>query len=91
MNMMNSTGIPRPKHQPTDLHYEADCKAALDPMFRGMLDMTEAAGWDRRRAAYTLTILAAKHVTDEPPAPPLRHQMIDSAAPDSPARQNQDR
>jgi hypothetical protein len=78
MNMMNITRIAPPKLPATDLHYEADCKAALDPMVCGLLDMAETAGWDRRKAAYTLMYLAARHVTGgdgaspphQPPASP---------------------
>jgi hypothetical protein len=62
--MTNITRIAPPKFPATDLHYETDCKAALDPMFCGLLDMAEAAGWDRRKAAWTLMYLAARHVTD---------------------------
>jgi hypothetical protein len=82
MNMMNITRIARPKHRPTDLHYEADCKAALEPMLRSLLDMAEAAGWDRRKAAYMLMFLAAMHVTGDEADSAPRHQEAASAAPD---------
>jgi hypothetical protein len=80
MNMMNITSIARPRHRPADLHYEADCKAALDPVLRGLLDMAEAAGWDRRKAAYTLMFLAARHVTGDEADSPPRYQEAAPAA-----------
>ena len=51
---MNLNVIPPPSRAATDLNYEADLKVALDPILVELLDRAEAAGWDRRKAAYTV-------------------------------------
>jgi hypothetical protein len=80
MNMMNVAGIARPQHAVTDIRYDADCKAALGPMLLGLLDTAESAGWDRRRVAYALMILAARHVTDSEPSPQWQHPEVAPSA-----------
>lgn len=50
-----------PTGLPTDIQYEADCRAVLRPVLSEMLDLAESVGWSRRRAAYALMMLA----TDE--------------------------
>ncbi|UVK57522.1 hypothetical protein DBIPINDM_008108 (plasmid) [Mesorhizobium sp. AR02] len=64
MNMMNFNVLPPPSRAATDLNYEADLKVALDAVLADLLDRTEAAGWDRRKAAYTIMFLAARNLTD---------------------------
>jgi hypothetical protein len=64
MNVMNLNVIPPPSRAATDLNYEADLKVALDPILVELLDRAEAAGWDRRKAAYTVMFLAARNLTD---------------------------
>ncbi|CDX21614.1 hypothetical protein MPLB_2040060 [Mesorhizobium sp. ORS 3324] len=54
MNMLNLNAIPSPSRAATDLNYEADLKVALEPVLDNLLDRTEAAGWDRHKAAYTI-------------------------------------
>lgn len=56
-----TTELSAPTCSPTDIRYEADCRAALRPALSEMLDLAESAGWSRRRAAYALMMLA----TDE--------------------------
>jgi hypothetical protein len=58
--------IPSPQRPATDLAYDGDCKTALEPMLSELLEMAVAAGWDRRKAAYALMFLAARHVTGTP-------------------------
>ena len=61
MNVMNLNAIPPPSRAATDLNYEADLKVALEPILVELLDRAEAAGWDRRKAAYTVMFLAARN------------------------------
>ncbi|GLQ76749.1 hypothetical protein GCM10007881_02640 [Mesorhizobium huakuii] len=69
MNVMNLNVIPPPSRAATDLNYEADLKVALDPILVELLDRAEAAGWDRRKAAYTVMFLAARKLTDTKQSP----------------------
>ncbi|MER8829939.1 hypothetical protein [Mesorhizobium sp. M0988] len=63
MDMMNSFGkIAAPTLPRTDFNYEAECKTALAPIVDGLLDAVESAGWDRRKAAYTLMFLSAQRL-----------------------------
>ncbi|MER8370099.1 hypothetical protein [Mesorhizobium sp. M1348] len=63
MDMTDSLGkIAAPTRPKNDFNYETDCRAALAPLVDGLLDMAESAGWDRRKAAYTLMFLAAQRV-----------------------------
>ncbi|MER8726054.1 hypothetical protein NKH80_02585 [Mesorhizobium sp. M0904] len=63
MDMMDSFGkMAAPTRPKNDLNYEADCRAALAPLVDGLLHMAESAGWDRRKAAYTLMFLSAQRV-----------------------------
>jgi hypothetical protein len=63
MVMTNKFGkIEAPTRPTTDFNYETDCRAALAPLVEGLLDMAESAGWDRRKAAYTLMFLSAQRV-----------------------------
>lgn len=64
MNMMKLEVIPPPSRAATDLNYEADLKTALDPVLSELLDRAEYAGWDRRKATYTVMFLAARCLTD---------------------------
>ncbi|AZO48873.1 MAG: hypothetical protein EOS54_02185 [Mesorhizobium sp.] len=69
MNVTNFNVIPPPSHAATDLNYEAELKVALDPVLDDLLDRTAAAGWDRRKTAYTIMFLAARKLTDTMPSP----------------------
>jgi hypothetical protein len=63
MDMMNSFGvIATPTLPKTDFNYETECKAVLAPLVDGLLDAVESAGWDRRKAAYTLMFLSAQRL-----------------------------
>jgi hypothetical protein len=64
MNMMQVNRIAPPQRMATDLNYEADLKAALEPILVELLDITAAAGWDRRKAASAIMFLAAQNLTD---------------------------
>ncbi|MDX8449909.1 hypothetical protein [Mesorhizobium captivum] len=64
MNLMNLDIIPPPSRAATDLNYEADLKTALEPILSELLDRAEHAGWDRRKAAYTVMFLAARNLAD---------------------------
>lgn len=64
MDLADIAGVPSPGSKPADLGYEAECRNALRPGFAFLLDMAEAAGWDRKRAAYATMILAAHELTD---------------------------
>ena len=71
MNMMSSIAkIAPPTHSSTDFAYETECKEVLAPQLLGLIEAAEAAGWDRRKAAYTLMFLAAQQLSKaaEPPA-----------------------
>ena len=61
---VNPDVIPPPSRAATDLNYEADLKTALDPILSELLDLAEHAGWDRRKAAYSVMFLAARNLTD---------------------------
>ncbi len=50
MKMMNINKLALSKRPATDLNYEADLKATLEPVPSELLDM--AAGLERRKAAY---------------------------------------
>lgn len=62
MNVMNFAAVSPPRYSAKDYHYEDDLRAVLRPLLTGLLDRAEAAGWDRRRAAYAAMILAADEV-----------------------------
>lgn len=64
MNMMNFNVILPPSNAANDPNYETELKAALDPVLENLFDRTEAAGWDRRKAAYTVMFLAARQLSD---------------------------
>jgi hypothetical protein len=62
--------VPAPTHEAREfLAYETECRAALKPLLAGLLDMAEAAGWNRRTAASTLMFLAAQQVSATSGAP----------------------
>jgi hypothetical protein len=64
MNMMSSIAkIASPTLPMTDFAYEAECKVALGPPLLSLLEAAETAGWDRRKAAYTLMFLAAQQLS----------------------------
>jgi hypothetical protein len=60
MNMLNIAEFSPLQRQASDLCYETDLKAVLDPILTDLLDQTKAAGWDRRKAAYAIMVLAAQ-------------------------------
>lgn len=63
MDTLNSSGkIPAPTLPKTDFNYETECKTALAPLVDGLLDAVESAGWDRRKATYTLMFLSAQRL-----------------------------
>jgi len=64
MNMMNFNVILPPTYPANDPNYETELKAALDPVLENLFDRTEAAGWNRRKAAYTVMFLAARQLSD---------------------------
>jgi len=64
MDTININKIAPPQRAATELNYEADLKAVLEPVLNEVLDMTESAGWDRRKAAYTVMLLAARQLSD---------------------------
>lgn len=62
--MIGSQPVPSPTHPASDFFaYDAECRNTLKPLVVGLLDMAEAAGWNRRTAASTLMFLAAQHVS----------------------------
>ncbi|MGX7873760.1 hypothetical protein ACVDG5_014240 [Mesorhizobium sp. ORM6] len=65
MDAMAGLGpIPAPTHQAKEfLAYENECRGVLQPQLVGLLDMAEAAGWNRRIAASALMFLAAQQVS----------------------------
>lgn len=64
MDTININKIAPPQRAATEMNYEADLKAVLEPVLTEVLDMTESAGWDRRKAAYTVMFLAARQLSD---------------------------
>lgn len=56
--------IPAPGVPVTDIGYEAQLRSALEPVLHKVLDMAEASGWDRRKAAYAMMFLAARASPD---------------------------
>ncbi len=58
--------IRTPQHQPHEIAYDADCQEALTSHLEKLLDDTEAAGWDRGRAASALMYLSAKRLKASP-------------------------
>lgn len=69
MNVMKINKIAAPQRTATDLNYETDLKTALEPVLTEVLDLAESAGWDRRKAAYTVMFLAARQLSDGKPIP----------------------
>jgi hypothetical protein len=69
MNMLNINGnnrfdkIAQPKLPTTDLNDETELKGALEPLFAEVLDELESAGWERRKAAYVVMVLAAEQLS----------------------------
>jgi len=55
--------IAAPTLSPTDFDYETECRTVLSPLIDGLLDTVEQAGWDRRKAAYTIMFLSAQKLT----------------------------
>ena len=54
--------IRKPQYQPNEVAYDADCQEALAGHIDKLLDDTEAAGWDRSKAASALMYLSAKRL-----------------------------
>ncbi|ESY76898.1 hypothetical protein X740_26000 [Mesorhizobium sp. LNHC221B00] len=50
MDAMAGLGpLPAPTHEAKEfLAYEKECRSVLQPRLAGLLDMAEAAGWNRR-------------------------------------------
>jgi hypothetical protein len=63
--MVDVTRISPPTRAATDLMYEAELKATLDPAVAELLDTAETAGWDRRKAAYAVMVLAARNLSEQ--------------------------
>ena len=68
---MNETSgfesVPAPTHPSSEfIAYETECREALQPAVTRLLEMAEAAGWERRTAASTLMFLAAQQVSAAP-------------------------
>ncbi|MER8630577.1 hypothetical protein NKH55_12520 [Mesorhizobium opportunistum] len=65
MDAMAGLGpLPAPTHEAKEfLAYEKECRSVLQPRLAGLLDMAEAAGWNRRTAASALMFLAAQQVS----------------------------
>lgn len=65
MNAMSGIGmLAKPTHPPSDvLAHQSECRDILRPWVKGLVDMAESAGWNRRTAASTLMFLAAHHVS----------------------------
>lgn len=61
--MMNINKVAPPQHASTDLNYESELKGVLEPVLTEVLDTAESAGWDRRKAAYTVMFLAARQLS----------------------------
>ena len=58
------TAVPAPTHAPNEfLAYESECRDSFRPLVSDLLDMAEAAGWNRRTAASTLMYLAAQQIS----------------------------
>lgn len=56
--------VPSPNHAASAfMAYETECRSVLEPLLVGLLDMAEAAGWNRRAAASALMFIAAKQVS----------------------------
>lgn len=60
--MAKEPSIRKPQHQPNEVAYDADCQEALAAHIDRLLDDTEAAGWDRAKAASALMYLSAKRL-----------------------------
>jgi hypothetical protein len=65
MNTVPGIGsVASPTRPPNDfLRHETECRDVLRPWLEGVLDMAEAAGWNRRTAASRLMFLASQHVS----------------------------
>lgn len=60
----NFGAVASPKHSVKEfLDYEMDCREVLMPLLTDILDMAEAAGWERRTATSTLMFLAAQQLS----------------------------
>ena len=65
MNAPLGIGMVRaPTHTPKEfLAYESECRRVLKPAMTGLIDMAEAAGWNRRTVMSTLMFLAAQELS----------------------------
>jgi len=63
MDTTNINKIAPPQRAATELNYEADLRVVLEPVLTEVLDTAESAGWDRRKAAYTVMFLAARQLS----------------------------
>lgn len=54
--------IRKPQYRPNEVAYDADCQQALADHVDRLLDDSEAAGWDRAKAASALMYLSAKRL-----------------------------
>jgi hypothetical protein len=64
MSIGNIGKIEPPSHPVTDFSYETDLQEALEPALSVLIDAVESAGWDRRKAAYAVMVLAARHLSE---------------------------
>ena len=60
--------IRKPQYRPNEVAYDADCQEALAGHIDKLLDDTEAAGWDRSKAASALMYLSAKRLKASAPS-----------------------
>jgi hypothetical protein len=61
---MNIGKLPSPQRPKTDLKYDDECKAAIEPVLTSLLDMAVSAGWVRCKAAYKIMFLSSKQITE---------------------------
>jgi hypothetical protein len=62
--------VPAPTHPSSEfIAYEAECREAMQPLVTHLLEIAEAAGWNRRTVASTLMFLAAQQVSAAPHRP----------------------
>ena len=51
--------VESPKHQLTHSDYEQECRDALRPHLKALLELAAKYGWDRKVASFSLMYLAA--------------------------------
>lgn len=63
-NSVRATINPPSGYTDNDVRYQTECQFALEPSISGLMDKAEAAGWDRRQAAFAVIALASTLVED---------------------------